>query len=614
MDLQKRQGSLSCSFLALTFGLLAGCGGGGSGSDTTPGGNVGGTPGPSGNETVPISVSGFQRQGSADALFYTQVLAGNNMAGLFMVSPSDPSIPKLVDGDIGPSFFTDLDASPQRVATITADNYDRLFLTFYGAELDQGTNSLTSIRAAEVLYGDGSFFAAQSQGYKRVTVDGTATAPTPVAVTNQEIAPEFFSARILNNLLQVEDTHLLYLNISSDWQQFQLSDDGSTLPVILADGLDPFSVISDFSALEGLGYLVVDENLSQSIRFVDVATLAARPGAVTEDGAGTEMSGILSAADLRMSTNDGGVYIGLSSEEFENIDDKADVWLYQYSDIGPGVMTAVRDAFGAQLQVGRNLFTGDALVPSDTQQTVLDGNPYFLNNQSATDSIDVIGLDGSEWRVVLSLEGAGSALLGLSNAFLMSAGNRIAVEHDDKVISVRADGTDVRILDSTTAIGGQSISTPVTGSDGTWIYYNRQQGIAEQEFAVALNLVTDERLDIPDWQWVGASSARSSQTGARLSSPVFSEVFMIGPGAELAAVRAEDPAAGKVNFGALPNAASEVRFMGVAPGPQRLVQTVASGEPETYEVAYLDVRDEFSMQVVTAQSSENAAQRPLSQF
>jgi hypothetical protein len=89
---------------------------------------------------------------------------------------------------------------------------------------------------------------------------------------------------------------------------------------------------------------------------------------------------------------------------------------------------------------------------------------------------------------------------------------------------------------------------------------------------------------------------------------------MIGPGAELAAVRAEDPAAGKVNFGALPNAASEVRFMGVAPGPQRLVQTVASGEPETYEVAYLDVRDEFSMQVVTAQSSENAAQRPLSQF
>jgi len=215
--------------------------------------------------------------------------------------------------------------------------------------------------------------------------------------------------------------------------------------------------------------------------------------------------------------------------------------------------------------------------------------------------------------VVATLEGSG--FLGLENAFLLSAGNRLVVEHEGDVLSMRADGSDRRTLDTTSDLGGQSIETPILAASDQWIFYNRKQGIGGTEsLAVALNVVTDERLDIPDWTWVGASGEGGVAPNARLAMQGITDVFMIGPNAELAAVGADDPAAGKVNFGPLPGSATEVRFFGIAPGPSRLAQTVASGEPDSYSVIYLDVTDAESMQTVTAQPSDNAAQRPLDRF
>lgn len=93
-----------------------------------------------------------------------------------------------------------------------------------------------------------------------------------------------------------------------------------------------------------------------------------------------------------------------------------------------------------------------------------------------------------------------------------------------------------------------------------------------------------------------------------------SEIFLFNEEYELAAVSAADPEAGMVNFGRIPNSATEVRMYGTAPGPHRLLQTHLPGSPDIYEVIHVDTRDKDSMRVVTSQGSPEINQRPISQF
>src|SRR5690554_1862044 len=221
----------------LLSAAIAACGGGGSSSGG--GGDPGGPGNPGGpggaNETVPQDIIGIDRLGSNHALLYTQVLAGTDMAGLFMVNPApfdDPGAPveaRLIDSDIGDAFF----ATP--IATLGATNYDHLFLTFHGGVIDT-SGKLAMVRPAQVLYGNGALLPGQYMPRQRVAIDESGSVPTPEQVTGQPSSPQFLSRRILNDLENPEDSFVLYDSAGS-WKQFQLSDDASTPEKTLAANL-----------------------------------------------------------------------------------------------------------------------------------------------------------------------------------------------------------------------------------------------------------------------------------------------------------------------------------------------------------------------------------------
>lgn len=104
------------------------------------------------------------------------------------------------------------------------------------------------------------------------------------------------------------------------------------------------------------------------------------------------------------------------------------------------------------------------------------------------------------------------------------------------------------------------------------------------------------------------------QGGSQLAALDLSEVFLLSDDLQLAAVSADNPGAGVVNFGTLPNSASQATMFGLAPGPHRLLQTTLDGSPASHEVIYVDTRDENSLRVLSSQPSGEANQRPLPGF
>lgn len=606
------------AWLALMTTVLAGCGGGGgssaAGSSSGGGGSGGVAEQADVSEGLPADVAGFIVPGTSDSLFFTQALEAPARSGLFSVYPGGTLEISQVDAQLGEHFFSDTDAVPPTFATITESNYERSLFSFYEADAAVSGGGLENLRVAELFYADGGLMPSMSNGYRRVTVDDSGTAPAPVAVSNATTSPNFMgSLLIINDLNQAESSCLL--DEVTGWRQICLDDGAATSPISLPSGMQAFSPVSDISGFSGLGYLVIDENANDALRMVNIADLQPRTGNVDYAGSGNDVVGVTLATDMLIRSAQGQNYLALSFEE----DADPQIWLYEvYHPAKPGRITPVLSAEGEPLVVGRTLFPPYvAARPEDRHITVMNGETFFLRSLVSDPLVtDLIRLDGAQWSVVDSFDSTG--LFGsVTNAFLMSAGDRLVVEVHGEVFSLAADGSDRTLLDaSTDDMFGQFVTAPVLGSADGWVFYNRYEGADDDPFAVALNPGTGQRHDIPDWQWVGASATGTATAGMRHAGKSLSEVFMIGPGAELAAVQAATPMAGKVNFGTLPNGATDVEFFGVAPGPDRLARSIslAPDDTELYEVLYLDVRDENSLQVVTDAPSTNGVQRPLPNF
>ena len=603
--------------LSLITAVATGCGGSSSSDDDPPlnSGPGNNPPGASQVTTaVPPGVPGLDRPTQNRGLFYTQVIDQPGMAGLFMVDPTNPSQPTLVDGDIGQAFFDSAPHVPDTaLPTISANAFDLLFMTFPSGELDN-EGRLANLQPAYLFYGNGSYFPQTQMSYRRLEVTDGVETPLPEQVGALDLSPAMVRRLVLNDLLTPENSYILY-DAGGGWRQIRLDDDTNIQGTPLTANLHPFSPVSDYDNVRGLGYLVLNEQgETRNLQFVDADSLTVRSGSLTDTDTGAAITGVAAATDLGLRTQDGDIYLALAFGTLAE-NNRASVWLYSYAPDGPGTLSPVRSGNGKQLTVNRSFLDpqSGAVTPSDDHTTSLNGNPYFL--RPIVDEMDsyvqLIGLNGSEWHMLHQREGAG--FLGLENAFLIAVGDQLVMEHDGEVVALNAQGGDVRILDTADSWFGQNIHTPILAASDGWIFYNREAGQPVTTYAVALNPVTDERLDIPDWQWV-AASGNGAIPSSRLAQQQLSDVFMIGPNAELAAVKAEAPGAGKVNFGPLPNAATSIAFFGTGPGPARLAQAITSGSPASHEVIMLDVNDASSMQPVTAQPSQNAAQRPLSMF
>src|SRR5690606_34485151 len=250
---------------------LAGCGGGGGSSagviPSSGGGGAGAAEQANVSEGVPTDTGGFTVTGNNDALFFTQALEAPARSGLFSVYPGGTLDITQVDAELGERFFSDTSTVPASLATIAESNYERSIFSFYEADAAVSGEGLENLRVAEVFYADGALMPSVSNGYRRVTVDDSGTAPAPVAVSDATSAPNFMrSLLIINDLDQAESSCLL--DEVTGWRQICLDDGAATSPISLPSGMQAFSPVSDISGFSGLGYLVIDENANDALRMV----------------------------------------------------------------------------------------------------------------------------------------------------------------------------------------------------------------------------------------------------------------------------------------------------------------------------------------------------------
>jgi len=538
-----------------------------------------------------------------DLLYFTQSIEGD--AGLFSINPAAPGAAVLVDGEIGDNLLGDGGMPPM----IRGDNFDRILFPVHEVDLDPASGTIDNFRITRVFYGDG--LVIDSLGFQRVTTDTADQFEDPATVGTEEMGAEFTSAMFSNDIEDADNTAILFQR-GSAWKQLRVGDAPTTDPLELDERFTPVRPVFDPATNAGAGYIVVDSDQNDSLRFVDMS-LSLVAGAVSDSG--SPVADIEVTAALGQARFDGNSYVVIQPEGDEA---EARLWFYEYQAGGPGSVSLVTNGSGEPFVFRPGLFgPGTITTPPENHITSLDGRMYFLYGEVNEDvgGLDprLIRLDGDSWDVIAEPEGGG--LFGLDNKFLVSGSNRLAFEADGEVISIHPDGSNEIVLDTHPDMFGQDISIGVLGAGNGWIFYNRSQGMmGDQLFAVAARLDGSDRLDIGGWQWIGASAGVAVDANAQLEALSVSEAFLFSEDHELAAVSSADPEAGMVNFGALPAGATEARLFGIAPGPHRLLQTTIEGDPNTWEVIHVDTRDETSMQVITSEASSENNQRPVSRF
>lgn len=590
------------AILSLTL-LLSACGGSSS-SSSSSGGPTGGN-----GEfeiSMPTELNGLTGDAdNQDLLYFTQSVTGN--AGLFSINPASPTdVPVATDSVIGDSLL------PQPIngtseflpPVINSGNYDRIFFAIHEANLNETTGTFDDFRIARIFYGDGK--VADSEGYQRVNTDVADQQLAPAGVSTDPFATGLIGRAIIQNDLQDADNTSILYNNGAGWQQIHIGDGDDVDPLELDERFDPIVSVFDPDIDSGAGYLVIDENDGDSLRFIDtdLEALAGRVGG---------LDSLSAAAVVGPTMADGSVYIALRFGD----DDDATLWYYQRPIGGIGNISEVTNA-GQPLEFGGALLgPGDIATPAENHIALLDGDLYFLHPGQDDEDLpqaELMRLADDSWTLLD--EAPGSGLFGLENAFLLAADGRLAYEANDEVISINADGSERIVLDSTSDIFGQDIDAGILGTGNGWLFYNRTVGMfSNQNIAVASRIDGSKQVELSGWTWVGASTGGSSDGGAQLDALSVSEVFMVSNDRLLAAISVSDPDAGMVNFGTLPNSASEVKMFGIAPGPHRLLQTTLDGGGnDSHEVIYVDTRDKDSMRVISSQASGEDNQRPISRF
>jgi hypothetical protein len=606
--------------IILSTALLTACGGSG-GSDILIGDDPGDGNNPGddmGHEmTLLDGLSGDAD--NHDLLYFTQSAVDAN-SGLFSIDPAAPAdTPVLVDAELGERLrprTLDVGTLPP---AIYGGIFDRVFFPIHEAEPDVTAGVFDNLRVASVFYGDNTII--DSLGYQRVSTSTASQYNEAEAVSGEDAGMALLNAMLQYGVEDAGETAILYQ--AGGWKQLRLSDDASTEPLELDDNFEPMAPIFDPATNAGAGYLVIDSLENDSLRFVDMSLT---PVGDHVDADGGPLENILASGVVGSARIDGSVYVALHIDG----DEMPTLWYYQSAPGGPGSISLVVNGSGAAFTFSSALLGGIA-TPAENHLVTMGDSIYFLHGEleevddpALDDTIfegmeelktKLIRLTGNSWALIDEPEGSG--FLGIENAFLIGAGGRLVYEADDEVISVNTDGGDHIVLDTNSDLYGQNIDIGIPGSGNGWVFYNRTEGMMNDEsFAVAARADGSQRLDLAGWRWLGASA--SATVGDSMNGPMaaidVSEVFMINEDYELAAVSAAAPKDGMVNFGKLPNSASEVRMFGIAPGPHRLLQTTLEGEPDSYEVIYLDTRNKDSLQVISGQASTEDNQRPISRF
>lgn len=584
------------SIIVLTLALTA-CGGGGGGSgngDTYNGG------------FTPPSVSGLgPGADNQDLLFFTSAVNDNRR--LFAVDPAFPEDPP-----------ADLNIAINN-ASFT---HSRNFFPIQQADWDASAQTISDFHIDRVLFfnkiafeGDGVFTVS--------TEAGTGTTLTPERITSLDSLSLETRAQFTYSLENADQTALIYKE-SDDWKQILLGDDDTTDPLIFASNLIPVFGSWDPQTAQSDGWLVVDSN-DGTLKMVDM-NLQLVSGEVTYNG--SPVTGIkenesgmftwaTSVQQVGSTFSDGSRFLAIAFDYIQDEGLEAELWHYTPGNPGePGTAKPLHDSEGETITFSPGIFSfGAPSVPGQGQMVVVEDAIFFIQTEGlfAFES-KLFRADANGWSEI-DLDGA-------SIDFLIAADDRVGWIRDDELVSRDQLGNneivvDAENLDISAGQYGQSLEGEIRGSRDGWVFYNRTETNQQddQAFAVAAKLDGSDIVAIPNARWIGASSSGQGSADVTIDALELGEVFLLRNDTELAAVSAANPAAGMVTLGTLPSGATNATLFGLAPGPHRLLQVEIDGEPNTYEVIYVNTDQENSLVTVSSQAHSNGQlMRPLQGF
>lgn len=580
--------------ILLGLSLLVGLGGCLGSDSSSGGGNIGGGGGGGGGNgngnilAEPTPVDGLAGDAdNQDLLYFASAVDGNQ--GLFAVDPAFPEDPpQVVDGE----------------AVVGQKNgIQEFFHPIHQASIGND-DTISNYRVDRVFY-----FTTSSSDFGEGEIATAATDANSMPVAPRRVSshtmPGIISfPRLLQyDVTDADNTLFAYLT-GQGFEQIRLDDDDTTDPQPLPDDHRLVAPVPDMDNLTPGGWLAV--NTGSDDRMVQVDIDMTVVGDVLDDQ-GQPVTDLQSVDMLGSNLPDTSRYMVLGRDTGDEV--VYDLWRFVQSATGPGTLHPVSDGNGERLEFSMSLF-GGANVPSSSRIRTDGDAVYYIQSEGflIADGAALVRLEDNGFEVLHA-----ETDLGELADFLLLVDGRLVWNwqgtDSDSLQSISTGGEDIQVLDGNA--GGDDMATPVFQSRDGWIYYNRGNN---SQVAVANDVNAASRLEINNARWIGASSTGRSAVLGLNTDFELGEVFFLRDNGELGAVSAADPTTGYVSLGTLSGAVDTVTVSGLAPGPHRLMQVHYAGDPDTYEVIYVNTREPDSLHAVSSQPHEDPSTRPVPMF
>lgn len=607
--------------------MLVACGGGGGGG----GGSTGGS-GAVVKDNIPTVTSLAALHGlSGDAnqnypLFYIDASHDNGKTGMYL-----SAAPWLMAYDPTTGASTPVDKALSGLASSSGFIFP---LAVHGATVDASSGKIESYHIDSVVYAqDETILIGGTTSFTQPTnlMGVKVTSTTPVKIADGVSSSGFVSPRQMVAFDLDSPMQAQYVYADNPEYGFTRLDAPSTqLVQTFGAGFMVQNPLFDTTAGRSFGWLVADKNQDDCLALVrnaDLTTATCIPNAdgsgkvvLAQDGSASDISGTYPLDD--------GVVLAIpeSTSGGTGLSVTTTLWFYEKGTATtPGKLHLLKNSTGDSLvTTGLAMFGPDqaGLAVSKNGDTLYlaasDGgigglfgggtSPDPMNLELHAFLYKITTAPGQiGWQQVYHKGGKlledKAAKLG---DFLVDAGTHLLWEINEKLVAISLDGQHELVLDGRDSSGSTltrgAFVTPVgVVSQGGWFYYNRESG--QSDYATAVKVDGSKRVELKDCIWLGASTnGRANYTGGSFSSLEPSEVFMACNNKQIAAVNANDPAAGRVVLGSLAQTADSIAMGRAAPGPHRLVRVAYADD--SFEVLYVNTREKNSLQHLMPQTAK----------
>ena len=598
------QKSVTNITLIMVLGMaIAACGGGGGGgSSNGPGGGHG-----------PGTLSGLDGDAdNQDLLYFSHSYEVGEDPGtgqtlyhsvLYALDPANPEAATAVPmdtqdstqgGDMGRTHYTPL----------------------YEADIDDTDGSVSNYRVANVLFLHNRLNGSEtSEGFARV---GTRLdAADPVRVTSETYLGAWFTGAgtlVRQNYADADRATVVY-GLPGNEKRARMHFSASDAPQqVISSTVRHIAASRENDSPGFQRYLILrthdDLQCSGGHRLV-MAESSINPGTGSLQSIGVDnlLPGNKEAQDaapLGGPLNDGSQYLVIQTlvDQGNPACDAEGATLWRYSPTAINQLVQVLNEHNDPLIFPEAAFGG--LVLPEARHLAREGDVLYFGIAGAFDTQpqNLYRVEGNSWSLLSEQEDP----LGYYTGFVIASNGRVVASVGNEVVSWNGDGSDRQGLDISNA-AWLGIRTEVLGSRDGWVFYNRAD-ITGRDDAVAMKIDGSDSLVIENSHWIGASLSGDGESISNMTE--LSEVFLVNPDKEIAAISAADPKAGRVVLGVLDGSPDAAAMYGLAPGPHRLIQVHLNADAS--EVYYVNTREQGSLRRALDHGEASGVQRPVTGF